>query len=58
MSQLRNALDELNMTKVPSKNETLSIEHQIDCLRLEVEVILGSDDHYVRTLRFALHLFL
>ncbi|KAM6509985.1 hypothetical protein FALCPG4_017618 [Fusarium falciforme] len=58
ISQLRKALDEFNATKVPSKNEILNIEHQVDCLQLEVEVVLGSDDHYIRTLRFALQLFL
>lgn len=58
ISQLRKALDEFNTTKIPSKNEFLNIEHQVDCLHLEVEVVLGSDDQYIRTLRFALQLFL
>ncbi|EEU36746.1 uncharacterized protein NECHADRAFT_51893 [Fusarium vanettenii 77-13-4] len=58
ISQLRKALDEFSVTKIPSKSEILNIEHQVDCLKLEVEVVLGSDDQYIRTLRFALQLFL
>ncbi|RSL80294.1 hypothetical protein CEP51_006671 [Fusarium floridanum] len=58
ISQLRKALDEFNTTKIPPRRDFLSIEHQVDCLQLEVEVVLGSDDQYIRTLRFALQLFL
>ncbi|KAM5377904.1 hypothetical protein ACJZ2D_004808 [Fusarium nematophilum] len=57
IDHFRKALDAYYTSEVQSHTES-TIDFQVEYLQLEVELLLGGDEHYIRALRHAVRLFL
>ncbi|KAF4445747.1 hypothetical protein FALBO_17149 [Fusarium albosuccineum] len=58
LDHLRRTINDYHASPNPPALVRLNIEYQVECLQLDVEVLLASEEHHVRTLRCAFRLFL